>query len=135
MEIQLRTKLQHEWANLFEKLADRVGRGIRYGEPPERWRDQLVSLNITVAGENSSEGRPEDSSGDIEKAYWTSYRLRELTVRLAHALSGVIDLYETAASGLPPGELTELNTTITDTFAEIRSLIQDLGTGRLPENS
>jgi ppGpp synthetase/RelA/SpoT-type nucleotidyltranferase len=37
VEIQVRTLWQHEWAELFEKLADRVGRGIRYGEPPARW--------------------------------------------------------------------------------------------------
>lgn len=29
IEIQVRTRWQHEWADLFEKLADRVGRGIR----------------------------------------------------------------------------------------------------------
>jgi ppGpp synthetase/RelA/SpoT-type nucleotidyltranferase len=34
IEIQVRTEWQHEWAELFEKLADLVGRGIRYGEPP-----------------------------------------------------------------------------------------------------
>ncbi|WP_051223506.1 hypothetical protein [Conexibacter woesei] len=34
LEIQVRTAWQHEWAELFEKLADLVGRGIRYGEPP-----------------------------------------------------------------------------------------------------
>lgn len=34
IEIQVRTARQHEWAELFEKLADLVGRGIRYGEPP-----------------------------------------------------------------------------------------------------
>jgi ppGpp synthetase/RelA/SpoT-type nucleotidyltranferase len=34
IEIQIRTAWQHEWAELFEKLADLVGRGIRYGEPP-----------------------------------------------------------------------------------------------------
>jgi hypothetical protein len=33
VEIQVRTRLQHEWAELFEKLADQLGRGIRYGEP------------------------------------------------------------------------------------------------------
>lgn len=33
VEIQIRTELQHEWAEFFEKLADRLGRGIRYGEP------------------------------------------------------------------------------------------------------
>ncbi|SDG30184.1 hypothetical protein SAMN05421505_103104 [Sinosporangium album] len=37
VEIQVRTHWQHEWADMFEKLADRVGRGIRYGEPPTRW--------------------------------------------------------------------------------------------------
>ncbi len=47
VEIQLRTKLQHEWADLFEKLADRVGRGIRYGESPEHWPDQVAMLNIS----------------------------------------------------------------------------------------
>ena len=37
VEVQIRTRLQHQWANLFEKLADIVGRGIRYGEPPDEW--------------------------------------------------------------------------------------------------
>ena len=37
VEIQIRTKLQHQWANLFEKFADVAGRGIRYGEPPDEW--------------------------------------------------------------------------------------------------
>lgn len=37
VEIQIRTKLQHQWANLFEKFADIVGRGIRYDEPPDEW--------------------------------------------------------------------------------------------------
>jgi hypothetical protein len=35
IEIQVRTAWQHEWAEFFEKLADHVGRGIRYGEPPD----------------------------------------------------------------------------------------------------
>lgn len=35
VEIQVRTKLQDEWANLFEKLADEIGRGIRYGKSPD----------------------------------------------------------------------------------------------------
>ncbi|MGH3831290.1 MAG: hypothetical protein ACRDRS_12740 [Pseudonocardiaceae bacterium] len=133
VEIQLRTQLQHEWADLFEKLADRVGRGIRYGEPPEHWRDQAVSLNIKFVGENSSEWGIEDSSKEMlrEKLYRSSYRHREAIVDLAHALSNVIDAYETAASGLSPDELAELNIA----FATIRSEIQDLGTVPLPENS
>lgn len=34
-EIQVRTALQHQWAELFEKLADSWGRQIRYGEAPD----------------------------------------------------------------------------------------------------
>ena len=33
MEVQVRTALQHQWAELFERTADRLGRGLRYDEP------------------------------------------------------------------------------------------------------
>jgi ppGpp synthetase/RelA/SpoT-type nucleotidyltranferase len=33
IEVQVRTNLQHRWAELFERAADRLGRGLRYGEP------------------------------------------------------------------------------------------------------
>jgi ppGpp synthetase/RelA/SpoT-type nucleotidyltranferase len=32
IEVQIRTSLQHRWAELFERAADRLGRGLRYGE-------------------------------------------------------------------------------------------------------
>jgi ppGpp synthetase/RelA/SpoT-type nucleotidyltranferase len=35
VEIQIRTELQDTWAQIVERLADRWGRGIRYGEAPE----------------------------------------------------------------------------------------------------
>jgi hypothetical protein len=34
IEVQVRTLLQHVWADLMERLADRLGRQIRYGAPP-----------------------------------------------------------------------------------------------------
>ena len=34
VEIQVRTELQHLWAQVFERMADLLGRGIRYGLPP-----------------------------------------------------------------------------------------------------
>ena len=34
VEIQVRTELQDTWAQIVERLADRWGRGIRYGEQP-----------------------------------------------------------------------------------------------------
>jgi ppGpp synthetase/RelA/SpoT-type nucleotidyltranferase len=49
VEIQVRTRLQHEWAEVFEKLADKVGRGIRYGEPPKGIPPSVLA--ITAAPE------------------------------------------------------------------------------------
>lgn len=34
IEVQVRTVAQHLWADLMERLADRLGRGIRYGQDP-----------------------------------------------------------------------------------------------------
>lgn len=41
-EIQIRTPLQSAWADAFERLADKWGRQIRYGSPP----------NVNSSGEN-----------------------------------------------------------------------------------
>ena len=46
VEIQVRTDLQHEWAEAFEKLADRIGRDIRYGLPP------VKRIVVTPGGED-----------------------------------------------------------------------------------
>jgi ppGpp synthetase/RelA/SpoT-type nucleotidyltranferase len=35
VEIQVRTRLQSLWADVFERLADSWGRQIRYGDPPD----------------------------------------------------------------------------------------------------
>lgn len=35
VEIQVRTSTQDAWAQGFEKLSDQIGRGIRYGQPPD----------------------------------------------------------------------------------------------------
>ena len=32
LEVQVRTTLQHQWAEAFERAADRFGRGLRYEE-------------------------------------------------------------------------------------------------------
>ncbi|MEU4240672.1 hypothetical protein [Actinoplanes sp. NPDC026619] len=35
VEIQVRTEVQNNWAQIVERLADRWGRGLRYGEDPQ----------------------------------------------------------------------------------------------------
>ena len=44
IEIQIRTELQDGWAQAFEKLADVVGRDVRYGGEPTRSGDEARSL-------------------------------------------------------------------------------------------
>ena len=47
VEIQIRTELQDTWAQIVERLADRWGRGIRYGEDPEH-PDSIVRSGKVV---------------------------------------------------------------------------------------
>ncbi|MFJ9727742.1 hypothetical protein ACIRP3_33805 [Streptomyces sp. NPDC101209] len=44
VEIQIRTTGQDLWANVFERIADIFGRGIRYGEPPESGGEAVLQV-------------------------------------------------------------------------------------------
>lgn len=46
LEIQVRTKCQDAWANLFEATADSFGRGIRYGEPATPMADAAIDAKV-----------------------------------------------------------------------------------------
>jgi ppGpp synthetase/RelA/SpoT-type nucleotidyltranferase len=50
VEVQIRTLFQSIWANLYERIADTHGRGIRYGEPlDESWvNGDLAELQRTI---------------------------------------------------------------------------------------
>lgn len=48
-EIQIRTELQHLWAAVVEKLADRVGHALKYGGGPNDLRQELFALSENVA--------------------------------------------------------------------------------------
>lgn len=51
VEIQVRTVMQDLWAQAMEKLADELGRGIRYGDVPEQAADRvtgLIELSATI---------------------------------------------------------------------------------------
>jgi ppGpp synthetase/RelA/SpoT-type nucleotidyltranferase len=56
VEIQVRTFLQHLWAQIFEDMADlpAFGRGVRYGEPPASARaewliEQMQAQSATIS--------------------------------------------------------------------------------------
>lgn len=76
VEIQVRTEWQHQWAEFFEKLADRVGRGIRYGEPPLKWSvpDRARSRPVCL--------------------HEAAYQLRKVTVAAALSVADLIDAVE-----------------------------------------
>jgi len=53
VEIQIRTRLQHLWAELSEKLADAYGNEVKYGGGPKAERDLLKELGeLAEAAEN-----------------------------------------------------------------------------------
>lgn len=81
IEIQVRTEWQHEWAELFEKLADLVGRDIRYGAPPLwRWTpDEFDAFDATLQ--------------DLARA---GHRTRVAMVDHAMAVATVIAAFEEA---------------------------------------
>ncbi len=86
VEIQVRTRWQHEWAELFEKLADRVGRGIRYGEPPERWWTPVEFKAMDA----------------IERSLMSAeFHVRVAAVDLAVAVADMIDAAEIAEASAP----------------------------------
>ncbi|MEU3523169.1 hypothetical protein AB0E62_04760 [Streptomyces sp. NPDC038707] len=50
VEIQIRTVGQDLWANIFERVADIFGRGIRYGEPPEYGGQAVTDVISSMEG-------------------------------------------------------------------------------------
>lgn len=69
IEVQVRTVVQHFWADMMERLADHLGRQIRYGEPPTpqsgvsqqvaegvissmmRFSDRIAGITVTGTGD------------------------------------------------------------------------------------
>ena len=48
IEVQIRTALQHAWAELSEKLSDRLGAEIKYGKGDEQVRTVLDHVSVTI---------------------------------------------------------------------------------------
>ncbi|WP_327396339.1 nucleotidyltransferase family protein [Streptomyces phaeochromogenes] len=114
VEIQVRTEWQHEWADMFEKLADLIGRGIRYGEPPTHWWDAVAHV---------AEGKTPKQVTTFREIYDAAYRWHEALAKSAVALSDLIDALEEAeASGLSKDadEVVELWDDVRTDLAEFR---------------
>lgn len=85
IEVQVRTAMQHIWADLMERLADRLGRQIRYGEPPtpppglsQESAERIVRVMMALADEWAEEdvAMPGDVVHDIDQFLdraWASF--------------------------------------------------------------
>lgn len=112
VEIQVRTRWQHEWAELFEKLADRVGRGIRYGETPTRWW-------------TSTEFDAMDAIR--QELVSAAYEMRIAAVDWALAVADVIDAVEPGEATVPEvPELGEYRRSVEEALARLRNHLEDL---------
>jgi len=71
VEIQVRTKAQDQWANAFEKFADVVGRGIRYGESPDEWTilmsSSVIGMPVDMSRETAEGALEYDPSDEATK--------------------------------------------------------------------
>jgi ppGpp synthetase/RelA/SpoT-type nucleotidyltranferase len=71
IEIQIRTLHQHMWANLMERLADRLGRQVRYGGAPvpppgmtQKEAEDVVQAMLGVS-DSWAAGEGPDMPGDL----------------------------------------------------------------------
>lgn len=80
IEIQVRTRLQDLWAQLSEKMADALGKDLKYGGGPreERWQLDVLSEGIKRV-EIGEQNRIESS------------QLRKLRLTVSRALKRLIE--------------------------------------------
>jgi hypothetical protein len=89
IEVQVRTLAQHMWANLMERLADRLGRQIRYGEPPiappgasQQNVEALVSSMMALSDEWAAEPPDVHPGLVLELDQFMDQLWRQIAVRL-----------------------------------------------------
>ncbi|MEU5001047.1 RelA/SpoT domain-containing protein [Streptomyces sp. NPDC021622] len=120
VEVQVRTRFQHNWAEVFEKLADLVGREIRYGEewwlPGEREVPQLLGL--------SPEADP-PLKRTIEAISFTKKNVNTLIKLLLEMSANVAELEDLLTDPLtPPKRAEALKATMGEHLDEARSVIE-----------
>jgi ppGpp synthetase/RelA/SpoT-type nucleotidyltranferase len=98
VEIQVRTDHQQQWAELSEKLADRFGLEVKYGQGPKNVRDALSASSEYVAALERSELAIRNLESAIERVESVDPRVRRFLVdQQAFRLEGRRELAEALA--------------------------------------
>jgi ppGpp synthetase/RelA/SpoT-type nucleotidyltranferase len=86
IEVQIRTVLQHRWAELSEKLSDVVHVSVKYGGGPAKLREMLLKASSVVKWTELSDRRSQDLQARLENSQAT------LPVgNLVEELAGIIE--------------------------------------------
>jgi len=106
VEIQLRTQLQHMWAEVSEKLSDVLDSAIKYGGGPAKWRDFLAQSSKSVMVHE-----------DIEKLHFEEVTATQLLIESREkAEKAAAEMIEHNA---PEHELQEMQQQLVDLTRQI----------------
>ena len=123
VEVQVRTVWQHEWADLYEKLADILGRGIRYGEDPYGLTEEAEAVRQQVAGHP----RETELRATIDQMAELIIDIRKSIVRKAVLVADLLDLLEKAVEqGASEAIMQDRWRDVEKFMAELRETIGDL---------
>ncbi len=84
VEIQVRSLLQHRWAEFSEKLADRVGSELKYGGGPSSAREALEQSSKLIASHEVQTREMFDILRDAEGIEDADLRQRLEKLEVAH---------------------------------------------------
>lgn len=99
VEVQVRTSLQHLWAELSEKLSDTLDPSIKYGGGPESIRNVLAAVSRSVRGVEEVEALIVSlSAGEVGE---TQVEMARAVQQLGEARSDVRGLLEEMIAMLP----------------------------------
>ena len=93
IEIQVRTRLQHQWAEVSEKFADAYGMDVKYGGGPGNIREVLDSISELIADleefERTAVAHQETSADETR-------RVESVKTRVAQALRELASVADNA---------------------------------------
>jgi ppGpp synthetase/RelA/SpoT-type nucleotidyltranferase len=125
VEIQIRTELQDSWAQMVERLADRWGRGIRYGQEPEIPDARVRSGDSLLSRRDSVERLIQlgDSIYSLEVSRQTMTAARQETANLNAALTRLRESSAPFITAPIPDGLHGMRASIAEAFTHYAEFI------------